>query len=404
MDQKRIVVTGLGVVSPNGIGREAFFEAVFSGLSGIKPVSLFDTSIFKVKTAGEIKDFTPEEFLGPKGLRTFDRSIKLVLSAARLALDDAGLEVTEENTRQIGVAIGTALAGVKSVCDFDRDALVDGVRYVNPALFPNTVINSAASQVSIKFNIKGFNSTISTGFSCGLDAVNYALDALKSGRSRIVLTGAVEELSMQTFFGFYKAGCLAGSHGSGIEISCTFDKRRNGIIFGEGSCILIAEDLESALARKAHIYAEILGSGTCFDQDLKGMARAMRMAIEDARCRESDIDYICAAANSTVAIDLAETEAIKEVFGRRADKIPVSSIKSMIGESYSASGSFQLAAAIGAINRQMVPPTINYQEKDPRCDLDYVTNKVRPFPVKKALINAFGTDGYNTSLIISAYG
>ncbi len=404
MNQKRIVITGLGVISPNGIGKDAFFKAIFAGASGIKPISLFDTSIFKVRTAGEVRDFAPEEFLGPKGLRTLDRCIKLVLSAAKLALDDARIEVTEENSLRIGVAIGTALASVKSVCDFDRDALVDGVRYVNPALFPNTVINSAASQVSIRFNIKGFNSTISTGFSCGLDSVNYAVDLLKLGRCETVLTGAVEELSAQTFFGFYKAGCLAGCNGSGLELSCPFDKRRNGIILGEGSCVLAVEDLESALQRKAHIYAQILGSGTCFDKDLKGVARTMRLALEDAHIPESDIDYICCAANSTVDIDLAETEAIKEVFGSRADKIPVSSIKSMIGESYAASGAFQLAAAVAAIDKQMIPPTINYQEKDPRCDLNHVANLAKASSVKKVLINAFGIDGYSSSMVISAYG
>jgi 3-oxoacyl-[acyl-carrier-protein] synthase II len=218
------------------------------------------------------------------------------------------------------------------------------------------------------------------------------------------LAGAVEELSFQTFFGFYKAGCLAGSDGRGPEISSPFDKRRNGIILGEGSCVLVLEDLESALERKAQIYAQVLGAGSCFDLRLKGVVESMRIAIKEAQIAESDIDYICSAANSTKDIDLAETEAIKEVFGSRSDKIPVSSIKSMIGESYSVSGVFQLAAAVGAITKQMIPPTINYEEKDPQCDLNYVTNRAKASSVSKALINAFGVDGYSSSMIISAYG
>lgn len=410
MSDKRIVITGLGVICSNGIGKEAFFEAIFKGSSGIKPISLFDTTSFKTKTAGEIKDFSPQDFLGPKGLRTLDRSTKLVASATKLAMEDAQLEITEENMHNIGVVVGTTLGSVASISDFDREAIKEGPYYVNPALFPNTVINSPASQVSIKFNIKGFNTTISTGFSASLDAINYAVDFLKYDRAKAVLAGGVEELCIQTFLGFYKTKFLAGLNGK-PQISCPFDKRKNGIILGEGSCILVLEDLDSAVERKANIYAEILGFGMSFDAYKinqynptgEGLRKSMRMAIEDAGLSETDIDYISCAANSHPEADLIETEAIKDVFGNQAEKISVSSIKSMIGECFSVSGSLQVAAAVGAIDRQKIPPTINYETPDPECDLNYVINEARSCKVENVLINAFGPSGCNSSLIISKF-
>lgn len=411
MGLERIVITGLGVISSNGIGKDAFYEAILNGISGIKPISLFDTSSFKAKLAGEIKDFSAEEFLGAKGLRTLDRSTKLVASATKLALEDAHLEITEENTQDIGIVVGTTLGSVQSVSEFDQEAIKEGPRYVNPAFFSNTVINSPASQVSIKFKIKGFNTTISTGFSASLDALNYAVDFLKLGRAKIVLAGGVEELCIQTFLGFYKTKFLAGLDDPSLEISCPFDRRRNGIILGEGSSILVLEDLESALGRKARVDAEILGFGRGFDAYRidkynprgTGLRKAMRMALAEANLGDADIDYVCSAANSTQEADLIETEAIKDVFAQKIEEINISSVKSMIGECYSASGALQAAAACGAIDKQIIPPTINYQEKDTRCDLNYVVNKPKICKVDKVLINTFGPSGDNSSLVISKF-
>ena len=410
MDNKRVVITGIGVIVSNGIGRDRFFESIFSGYSGIKPISLFDTSPYKVKTAGESADFDPRKFLGDKGLRTLDRSTKLLCSSVRLALDDAHLEVTAENTSQIGVVSGNTLGSLHSVCDFDIESIKEGPRYVNPALFPNTVINSPASQASIKFNIKGFNTTISTGFCASLDAIKYATDFLKIGRAKAALVSGVEELCLETFLAFYKTGFLAGLNG-GPEISCPFDRRRNGIIFGEGSVVLVLEDLDSALSRQAHIYAEVLGFGmgqdayriNKYNPTGAGLKKAMQMALRNADVSLGDIDYISAAANSTVAADAIESSAIGEVFGAHSPKIPVSAIKSMIGECFSAAGAFGVAASLGAIERQMVSPTINYQEKDARCNLNYVTNKAKACKINKVLINAFGPSGCNSCLIISKF-
>lgn len=411
MDKKRIVITGLGVISSNGIGKDAFMEGIFKGVSGVKPISLFDTASFRVKTAGEIKDFNPAEFLGAKGLRTLDRSTKLVLSAVKLALDDARLVIRQENTHDIGVVLATNLGSVNSISEFDKEALLEGPQYVNPALFPNTVINSPASHISIKFNIKGFNTALSTGFSAGIDAFKYALDFLKLGRANVVLVAGVEELCVQTFLGFYKTDWLAGSASGGVEISCPFDKRRNGIVLGEGAGVLVLEDLESAVKRGADIYAEVIGFGRGFDScNLDrysmlglGLKKAIRSAVREAKIAYSDIDYICSAANSTIEADLIESKIITEIFAGDAQRVRVSSIKSMIGECFSASGSLQAAAAIGAIARQMIPPTINYLQKDLDCNLNYAVNQACSCNVNKVLINAFGPGGGNSSLIIAKF-
>lgn len=408
MHKERIVITGIGAIGSNGIGKDAFIEAIFKGVSGIKPITLFDTSSFKVKTAGEIKDFTPQDFLGNKGLRTLDRSTKLIASATKLALDDTALAITEENTQDIGFVAGNTLGSVNSICEFDKDTLIEGPQYVNPALFPNTVINSPASQASIRFNIKGFNTTISTGFSASLDAVKYAVDFLRLGRAKVVLAAGVEELCVQVFLGFLKTGFLAGLSEGKPEISCPFDKRRNGIILGEGSGVLVLEGLEHALARKAKIYAEITGFGQGFDSyrinkynpSGYGIKKAIGAALEDANLGENDIDYISSAANSTQAADRIESSAIKDIFGHQ---VAVSSIKSMIGECFSATGILQLISAIGAIDKQMIHPTINYQEKDFDCDLNYVINKAIKQKIDNVLINAFGPSGCNASLIISRF-
>lgn len=408
MHKERIVITGIGAIGSNGIGKDAFIEAIFKGVSGIKPITLFDTSSFKVKTAGEIKDFTPQDFLGNKGLRTLDRSTKLIASATKLALDDTALAITEENTQDIGFVAGNTLGSVNSICEFDKDTLIEGPQYVNPALFPNTVINSPASQAAIRFNIKGFNTTISTGFSASLDAVKYAVDFLRLGRAKVVLAAGVEELCVQVFLGFLKTGFLAGLSEGKPEISCPFDKRRNGIILGEGSGVLVLEGLEHALARKAKIYAEITGFGQGFDSyrinkynpSGYGIKKAIGAALEDANLGENDIDYISSAANSTQAADRIESSAIKDIFGHQ---VAVSSIKSMIGECFSATGILQLISAIGAIDKQMIHPTINYQEKDFDCDLNYVINKAIKQKIDNVLINAFGPSGCNASLIISRF-
>jgi len=408
---KRIVITGLGVLAPNAKGREDYWQALREGRRGDRPITLFDASSFRVKTAGEISDFDPKMYMGPKGLRTLDRSTKLLVSCAKLALDDSGYKVTDKNTDDTGVSVGTALGSIKSISDFDEVTLKEGPRYTNPALFPNTVINSPASQVSIWHQIKGFNTTISTGFTASLDAMQYADDFIRMDRARMVLAGGVEEMCLQTFFGFYALQFLSGSKKSEPVINCPFDARRNGVVFGEGACLLAMEDLAAARRRKAKILGEIIAFGYSFDPFRinkynprgTGLKSAIRQALDKAGMGPEDIDYICANANSTKAADKIEAQAIKEIFKKYASRIPVSSIKSMIGETYSVSGSLAVAAALGALSEGFIPPTINYQKPDSDCDLDVVPNKARRVTIKNVLVINFGPSGANVCVIIRKY-
>lgn len=407
---KNIVITGVGIISPIGIGKENFWDGLFQGKTGFKDITLFDTSSLNVHIAGEISDFDPIALLGKKGLRTLDRSTRLINSAAKLAIEDANLQITEENTHLTGVAIGTTFGSLHSIAQFDRDGLIEGPKYVNPSHFPNTVINSPASQISIRFNIKGFNTTISTGFCASLDAISYASDFIKLNRANVVLAGGVEELCEETFLGFYNLGCLSGINGS-EPICCPFDIRRNGTILSEGAGILVLENEEHALKRGARILAKISGYGNCFDpftdmdfnSNGKGLVNAITLALQDAVLNIEDIDYISASANSTKGLDRIETKVIKEVFGNHAYNTPVSSIKSMVGESFSASGALAIVSAIGAIQREIIPPTVNYAEKDPECDLDYVPNKARQKSINNVLVISSDPYGNNSAMVIGRY-
>ncbi len=410
---KRIVITGIGVLASNGIGKKNFWKAVINGVSGIKPVSFFDTSNLRTKLAGEIKDFNPEAILGAKGLRNMDRSTKLALAASKLALDDAGIEnpVKEESTDEFGISLGTTMGSVWSISEFDKEALKEGPRSVNPALFSNTVINSPASQISIRFNIQGFNSTISTGFCSSADAISYAINMMSLYDYKVVLSGGVEELCEQTYKGFYKIGHLAGSREGKMEIDCPFDKRRNGIIFGEGAAVFVLEDIERAKSRGAKIYAELLGYGTAFDPDSKniyspkarGAISAIRACLEDARLNAEDVGYVSAGANSTLDCDAMETIAVKSALGDTAKKIPASSIKSTIGETYSASGAMNLAASLGVLEEGVIPPTMNYELPDRRCGLDCVPNEARKTKCRNILVDSFSPTGSNSVLAIGRY-
>ncbi|MFA5337120.1 MAG: beta-ketoacyl-[acyl-carrier-protein] synthase family protein [Candidatus Omnitrophota bacterium] len=406
---KRVVITGIGIVSPIGIGKEEFWKNLFDGQSGFRDITLFDTKDLKVKIAGEITNFNPKAILGEKGLLDLDRATLLLLSATKLSLDDANLKIDENNTYRTGVSVGTTFGSLHSISKFDRESLVDGPRYVNPIIFPSTVANSPASRISIKFKIKGFNSTISTGMSAALDAIDYARDFIHLDKADTVIVGSVEDLAMQTFLGFYKLNYLSGLKNYPDEsLNCPFDSRRNGIIFSEGATALVLQEKEYAKKNSSFIYAEILGIGSCFDPAKfykynpkgKGMRQAMIKSLDDAHLLPKDIDCILANANSTKDADFIETKAIKDVFGNCAYKIPVTAVKSIIGESFSSSGGFATVAALGALDKGIIPPTINYKEKDNDCDLDYVPNKLRYKAIKRIMINSFGPNGINTSLII----
>ncbi len=409
MTEKRVVITGVGVIAPNGIGKDRFWQALQESRSGIKPITIFDPTLFKTKLAGEISDFNAEEFLGPKDLQNTDRATKLVCSAAKLSLEDAGLKVTEENTEDIGVVTGTTLA-FWNIAEFGREIVQDGPQFATAAIFAGTTINTASSQISIRHKIKGFNTTISTGYPASLDALKYALNFIKLNRAKAVLVAGVEGLTFAAFAGFYKIGFLAGIKGE--ELSCPFDKRRNGIILSEAAAVLLIEDEEYARKRNAKIYAELVAVENSFDAyraakyDPKGIGlkEAMTKVLKNAKIHADDIDYISSAANSVVQQDALETMVVKKVFNIYAKNTPVSAIKSMVGESVSAGGILQIAASIGSLEKNFIPPTINYKEKDIDCDLDCVPNESRQQKVNNILINNFGPGGNNATAIIKRYG
>lgn len=408
---KRAVITGIGILSGIGKTKDEFWAALEAGKMGHAPTEVFDASEMHTNIVVEVKDFDAKEYFGPKGLRSLDRSTKLLVAASKLAMAEINFEITDENTDDVGVSVGTTLGSLKSISEFDEVTLKDGPRYTNPSLFPNTVINSPASQVSIWNNIQGFNTTISTGFTASTDALSYAYDFIKLERAKLILAGGVEEMCYHTFFGFHELKFLSGAKEGVTHVNCPFDKRRNGITFGEGAVLLGVEELEHAKERKASILGEILGFGSCFDPFRihkynprgTGVKEVMRLALKDANLTTEDIDCIFANANSTQPADKIETEAIKDVFGARAYKIPVTAIKSMIGETFSVSGAMAAAAALGAINKGFIPPTVNYKEKDPVCDLDYVPNKSRKADLDKVMILTFGPSGNSTCMIVGRY-
>ncbi len=410
MKKARIVITGVSVISPIGIGKDIFWENLSNGVSGIKPITLFDVSKFNSKQAGEISDFDPKSYLGQKGIRHIDRTSLLVSSATVLAIKDANLESVYSGD-ELGIVVGSTYGSIDSISSFDFQSLREGPNYVNPMDFPNTVLNAPASRASIFCKATGLNTTISNGVTSSIDSIIYASDFLRMGRVKAVVAGGVHGLTHDIFWGSHSSKILAGSRNGTLEICAPFDKRRNGMVIGEASALVILETLEDALKRNAHIYAEVKGYGTAFepkmavtkDYQIDGNKRAITNAINDADLTLHDISYISANAYSGIYGDALETQVIKDVFGMRANLIPVTAVKSMTGECFDASGALQTVAALMSIKTHIVPPTINYQESDEACDLDYVPNKSRVMPVKNVLINSSSRLGNNSSLIISRY-
>jgi 3-oxoacyl-[acyl-carrier-protein] synthase II len=407
----RLVITGISILSPIGVNKDEFWSNLMNGVSGIKDITLFDVSKYRSKKAGEISNFDAKVFLGKKGIRHIDRTSLLASSAAKLVMEDAKITHQTYTEEDLGIVIGSTYGSIDSISTFDLEALKEGPNYVNPMAFPNTVLNAPASRASIFCKATGLNSTISTGVTSGLDAVIYASDFLRLGRVKAVLAGGVHGLTPDIFWGAYRSGILSGCNDNTVEISMPYDKRRNGFVIGEAAALLVIERLEDALKRKARIYAEIKGYGNTFNPkkithdnlDTEEGVRCISLAMKNAELNIDDISYISACANSSITGDRMETQVIKDYFGDYAKKVPISAIKSMTGECLDASGAMQCITSIMAINNGVIPPTINYQERDDECDLDYVSNKSRKLEVKNVLINDFSDTGNISSLIISKY-
>lgn len=408
---KRVVITGLGIMASIGKGKEEFWRSLQEGRVGYRPLDLFDTKELKVNIAGEVWDFDPTVYMGKKGLRSLDRATKLLVSASKLAVADTGFTITDENTDDVGVSVGTTFGSLKSISDFDTVTITEGPRYTNPALFPNTVINSPASQVSIWNNIQGFNTTIATGFTSSIDAMSYAYDFLRLERVKLVFTGSVEELCFQTYYGFHLLKFLSGVKEGESFLNCPFDRRRNGITFGEGAGLIAFEDHDHAKARGAKIIAEVKCFGYYFDPyrinkynpSGIGIKMAMLDALKNGNLKPEDIDCIFANANSTQIADRSEVKAIKEVFGDYAGKVPITAVKSLTGECYSAAGLMEVCAALGAIQHDFIPPTMGYKEMDPECDIDCVPNEARRVKLNHVLVNTIDPNGSNSCIILKRY-
>ena len=402
----RVVVTGLGIISSIGIGKEEFWKRCLQGTSGIKPVRGFDVSSYRSRLGGQLPEIDFKTFIKPVNLRRMDRIGKIMVSAVRLALDDSGLDLKIEDANRMGLSFGTGLGSSDTVDQFFRSLLRDGPVGAAPLLFQTAVPNAISSHCSIEYGIKGLNITFSHKETSTEMAMAYAYHLLKEGRMDIVLAGGGDELSEPLYHVYSMLGALSPGRGQGSEGMRPFDRNRNGVVLGEGSGILVLETLEHAEKRGAKIYAELAGVGMAgstegllrYDLDGDSIAHAMSLAAEEP----SKVDTISAAANSTRDLDRAETLAIKKVFRERAKEISVSSLKSMLGE-FDGSGAIRACGVALSLFHGMIPPTIGTKELDSECDLNVVLREFQKRPVRSALLNGCSNGGSNISLWFKRY-
>jgi len=410
--QRRVVITGLGVIAPNGIGKDAFWEAIKTGKSGINKISSFDISSYPTQVAGEIKNFDPTDYLSPKKARRMDKSSQLGVAAALMAVRDANLEIDKENIARIGVLTGTAVGGQGWAFEQYSIFLEKGFKRINPFTATATFPNAASAQISIELGVTGSSDTISSGCASSAAAIGYAFNNIRDKRVDIMIVGGTEAIINPAIFGtFCAVRIMSTLNREPIMTPRPFDKMRDGIVLGDGAGMLILEDAEHAIKRGAHIYAEIMGWGATCDAyhmmtrrpDGKEAMRAILLALKEANLEPEDISYVKMHGDGSVLNDKIETFIVKEVFGKHAYKIPMSSLKSMIGHTQGACGAIETVACALAINNNLIPPTINYEYPDPECDLDYVPNEARESEIDATLVNTFGFGGKNVALILRKY-
>ncbi len=405
--KKKVVITGIGIVSPLGIGHQDFWNNLVSGNSCIGPMENLDLSKYECKNGAEVKGLNPEEFLGRKGLRYLNNGTKFLGSSVKMAIDDASLEINEDVSNQTGILIGSSLGNFSQTTDYFHDIVREGPSELSPMQSYDVALNSSINYASVMFKIKNFARTISSGFTSGTDAIGNALKLIQKGTANVIVTGGVEQISFDLYMIFYMRKMLARTNGTGNEISMPFDKRRNGFIMSEGSYVFVMEDYDCALSRGARIYGEVSGFGSVFagnrksdvDKRAEKARNAMEKCLNDAGATQDNIDLINANGNSGKASDLIEAKAIKELFRAKSENIPVHTIKSTLGESYGASGAAQTASALLSINNGSIPPTINYEEKDPGFNLNIVSEKQEK-EVNTVLINSFDLSGNNSCLVV----
>ena len=408
--QRRVVITGLGLVTPLGIGTEATWSSVREGVAGVRAVSRFDPSDLKTRIAGEVEGFDPNLYMEAKDAKRNDRFIQLSIAGAALALEDAGLEITEELSPRAGTFIGSGIGGMQTFYETVLTMENKGPSRVSPFFIPNIVTNMASGYVSIHFNARGPNCSSTTACSASGHALALSAEFVRDSKADVMITGGAEApLIPLTFAAFNSMRALSTRNDDPGTASRPFEVGRDGFILSEGAGVLILEELEFARSRGARIYAEVLGSGMSGDAhhitapSLDGPVSCMSAALSDSGLDPGDVDYINAHGTSTRLNDVNETNAIKTVFGDHSRKIPVSSTKSMTGHMLGAAGGVEAAICALAIRDGVVPPTINLFETDPECDLDYVPHEARDGEINIALSNSYGFGGTNVSVALGRF-
>ncbi|MBX2863290.1 MAG: beta-ketoacyl-ACP synthase II [Leptolyngbyaceae cyanobacterium MAG.088] len=412
IEKKRVVITGMGAITPIGNTLDAYWRGLLAGKSGIGPITFFDASKHKCRIAGEVKGFDPLEYMDAKDAKRTDRFAQFAIAASKQALANANLTITDLNAEQVGVMIGTGVGGLKVMEEQQSVYLKKGPSRCSPFMVPMMIANMAAGLTAIHTGAKGPNSCAVTACAAGSNAIGDAFRIVQNGYAQAMISGGTEAaITPLSFAGFASARALSTRNDDPDHASRPFDKGRDGFVMGEGAGILILEELEHALSRGAHIYAEMVGYGmTCDAYHMTapvpggaGAARSMGLALKDAGVSPTEVSYINAHGTSTPANDPTETAAIKTVLGDHAKQIPVSSTKSMTGHLLGGSGGIEGVAACMAVANDQVPPTINLQEPDDDCDLDYVPNQSRAHTVNVAMSNSFGFGGHNVTLVFRKY-
>ena len=412
MVSRRVVVTGIGLVSPLGIGTEANWQALMAGRSGIGRITRFDASAFAAQIAGEVKEFDPLRFIEKKDIKKMDIFIQFAIAASQFAMDDSRLKVTPENAPRVGVFIASGIGGFTTIEREHKALLEGGPRRISPFFIPSAIINLAAGQVSIRFGAKGPNSATCTACSASAHAIGDAFEIVRRGDADAMIAGGSEAAITPMGVGGFAAMRALSTRNNEPERACRpFDKDRDGFIIGEGSGVIIIEEFESARRRGASIYAEIVGYGMSGDayhvtapsEDGSGALRVMEVTLKHAGIEPSAVDYINAHGTSTPHNDRLETLAIKRLFGEHAYRLAISSSKSMTGHLLGAAGGLEAGITALAVHHQMLPPTINQDHPDPDCDLDYVPWTPRAARVEYALSNSFGFGGTNAALLFKRY-
>jgi len=412
VEMRRVVITGVGAVTPVGNTAEEFWAALIQGKSGIGPITRFDASPLPTKIAGELKGFDPLRYIDKKDDRKFDPFLKYAIACAVMAVEDAGLNVERVDRTRFGVLVGSGIGGITTLLETHKTLLEKGPDRVSPFFIPMLIVNMASGLISMRFGAKGPNSSIVTACATGNHAIGDAMKIIQRNDADVMIAGGAEAIILPlTFAGFCQMKAMSTRNDDPGRASRPFDATRDGFVCGEGGGLLVLESLEHALGRDARIYAEVVGYGmtgdayhmTAPDPEADGAARAMILAMRDAGIEPSTVGYINAHGTSTPYNDKSETMAIKRVFGEHARKLAVSSTKSMTGHLLGAAGGIEAIATAFAIHHGILPPTINYETPDPECDLDYVPNQARKQDVEIALSNAFGFGGTNATIALRKY-